>query len=44
MLSSSPTCDQVSFLVTGFADGVGQELLGLGDEAGQSVQPDGGIA
>ena len=25
-------------------DGLGQELLGLGDEAGQGVQPDGGVA
>jgi len=25
-------------------DGVGQQLLGLGDEAGQRVQMDGGVA
>lgn len=25
-------------------DGLGQELFGLGDEAGQGVQPDGGVA
>ena len=28
----------------GVVDGLGQELFGLDDEAGQSVQPDGGIA
>ena len=32
------------FLVAGVVDGVGQELLGLGDEAGQGVQPGGGVA
>ena len=32
------------FLVAGVVDGLGQELLGLGDEAGQGVQPDGGAA
>ena len=25
-------------------DGLGQELFGLGDQAGQGVQPDGGVA
>jgi hypothetical protein len=25
-------------------DGLGQELVGLGDQAGQGVQPDGGVA
>src|SRR6516162_8589591 len=29
------------FLVAGVVDGLGQELLGLGDEAGQRVQADG---
>jgi hypothetical protein len=28
------------FLVAGVVDGLGQELFGLGDEAGQGVQPD----
>ena len=32
------------FLVAGVSDGLGQELRGRGDEAGQGVQPDGGIA
>ena len=32
------------FLVAGVVDGLGQELLGLGDEAGQGVQSDGGVA
>src|SRR5215831_17222511 len=32
------------FLVAGVVDGLGQELLGLGDEAGQGVQVDGGVA
>jgi hypothetical protein len=32
------------FLVTGLVDGLGQELLGLGDEAGQGVEADGGIS
>ena len=32
------------FLVAGVVDGLGQELLGLGDEAGQGVQADGGVA
>ena len=32
------------FLVAGVVDGLGQELLGLGDQAGEGVQPDGGIA
>ena len=32
------------FLVAGGADGFGQELLGLGDEARQGVQVDGGVA
>jgi len=32
------------FLVAGVVDGLGQELLGLGDEAGQGVQPDSGVA
>jgi hypothetical protein len=32
------------FLVAGVVDGLGQELSGLGDEAGQRVQPDGGVA
>ena len=31
------------FLVAGVVDGLGQELLGLGDEAGQGVQVDGGV-
>src|SRR5215831_783452 len=31
------------FLVAGAVDGLGQELLGLGDEAGQGVQADGGV-
>ena len=25
-------------------DGLGQEVFGLGDQAGQGVQPDGGVA
>ncbi len=32
------------FLVAGLVDGLGQELFGLGDEAGQAVQVDGGVA
>jgi hypothetical protein len=32
------------FLVAGVVDGLGQQLLGLGDEAGQGAQPDGGVA
>jgi hypothetical protein len=32
------------FLVAGVVDGLGQELLGLGDEAGQGVEMDGGVA
>ena len=32
------------FLVPGVVDSLGQELLGLGDEPGQGVQPDGGVA
>src|SRR5215471_14906837 len=40
----SPIWAQVSSLVSGVADGLGQQLLGLGDEAGQGVQPDGGVA
>ena len=32
------------FLVVGVVDGLGQELLGLGDEAGQGVKVDGGVA
>jgi hypothetical protein len=32
------------FLVACVVDGLGQELLGLGDEAGQGVQPGGGVA
>ena len=32
------------FLVAGVVDGLGQELLGLGEEAGRGVQPDGGVA
>ena len=32
------------FLVWGVVDGRGQQLPGLGDEAGQGVQPDGGVA
>jgi hypothetical protein len=32
------------FLLAGVVEGFGQELLGLGDEAGQGVQSDGGIA
>jgi hypothetical protein len=32
------------FLVSRVVDGLGQELLGLGDEAGQGVQVDGGVA
>jgi predicted TIM-barrel fold metal-dependent hydrolase len=32
------------FLVPGVVDGLGQELLSLGDQAGQGVQPDGGVA
>jgi hypothetical protein len=32
------------FLVAGVVDGLGQELLGLGDEAGWRVQMDGGVA
>ena len=32
------------FLVAGVMDGTGQELLGLGDQAGQGVQADGGVA
>src|SRR6516162_4953366 len=32
------------FLVAGVVNGRGQELLGLGDEAGQGVQVDGGVA
>ena len=32
------------FLVAGVVDGLGQKLFGLGDEAGQGVQPDGGVA
>jgi len=31
------------FLVAGVVDGPGQQLLGLGDEAGQGVQVDGGV-
>jgi len=31
-------------LIAGVVDGLGQELLGLGDQAGQGVQPDGGVA
>jgi hypothetical protein len=32
------------FLVAGVVDGLGQELAGLGDEAGQGVEVDGGVA
>ena len=32
------------FLVAGVVDGLGQELLGLGDETGQGVEVDGGVA
>ena len=32
------------FLVAGVVDGLGKELPGLGDEAGQGVQPDTGVA
>jgi hypothetical protein len=32
------------FLVAGVADGPGQELAGRGDQVGQGVQPDGGVA
>jgi hypothetical protein len=32
------------FLVAGVVDGLGQELVGLGDQAGQGLQPDGGVA
>ena len=32
------------FLVAGVVDGLGQELVGLSDEAGQGVQPDRGVA
>jgi hypothetical protein len=35
---------QMSSCVAGVVDGLGQELVGLGDQAGQRVQPDGGIA
>jgi len=31
-------------LVAGVADGLGQELFGLGAEAGQGVEADGGVA
>jgi len=31
------------FLVAGVVDGLGQQLLCLGDEAGQGVQVDGGV-
>ncbi len=31
-------------LVAGVVDGLRQELFGLGDEAGQGVQADGGVA
>ena len=32
------------FLVAGVVDGLGQELLSLGDEAGQGVEADAGVA
>ena len=32
------------FLIAGVVDGNGQEPFGLGDEAGQGVQPDAGVA
>jgi hypothetical protein len=32
------------FLVAGVVDGLRQELVGLGDEAGQDMQPDAGVA
>ena len=35
--------DPGEFLVAGVTDGLGQELLGMGGEASQSVQADGGI-
>ena len=41
---SSPIWAPGEFLIAGVVDGVGQELLGLGDEAGQGVQVDGGVA
>ena len=44
VLRSSPIWVQVSFLVAVLVDGLGQELFGLSDEAGQAVQVDGGVA
>ena len=32
------------FLVAGVMDGLREELLGLGDQAGQRVRPNGGVA
>ena len=44
VLRSSPGLWPGEFLVVGVVDGPGQELLGLGGEAGQGVRMGGGVA
>ena len=41
---SSPIWVLGEFLAAGVVDGFGEELAGLGDEAGQGVQMGGGVA